>query len=81
MTRAFNHGFRLDLMAKDVRLCLGEAHRREVPMVSVTPPTKLRQRAAATLDAGADCTAIVQLFEHQGGAVIAPAIDATGVES
>ncbi len=81
LTRAFNHGFRLDLMAKDVRLCLGEAHRREVPMVLGDATDQLWQRAAATLDAGADCTAIVQLFEHQGGAVIAPAIDATGVES
>ena len=33
LTRRFDHGFRLALMAKDVRLCLDEAERRDVPML------------------------------------------------
>ena len=81
LTRAFNHGFRLDLMAKDVRLCLDEAQRRAVPMALGEAVNHLWHQAAGTLEAGADCTAIVQLFEQQGGAVIASAVDGTGVDS
>ena len=63
MTRSFNHGFRLDLMAKDVRLCLSEAARYGVPMVLGGTVDQLWQLADASLESGADCTAIVKVFE------------------
>jgi 3-hydroxyisobutyrate dehydrogenase-like beta-hydroxyacid dehydrogenase len=76
LTRAFNHGFRVDLMAKDVRLCLAEASQQGVPMALGQATEQLWQRAAAELAPGADCTAIVQLFEAQAGArITTPARD------
>ena len=73
LTRAFNHGFRLDLMTKDVRLCLAEAHEREVPMVVGEAVEGLWKLASERLQPGADCTAIVTLFEAWAGAsVVAP---------
>jgi 2-hydroxy-3-oxopropionate reductase len=72
LTRAFDHGFRLELMAKDVRLALDEAHRRQVPMLLGATVAELWNLADAH-DDGADCTAIVKLFEDWGGAEIAAA--------
>jgi 2-hydroxy-3-oxopropionate reductase len=63
LTRRFDHGFRLELMAKDVRLCLEEARRREVPMVVGGTVEALWSLADAGAAEGADCTAIVQLIE------------------
>lgn len=66
-----DHGFRLALMAKDVRLCLAEAQRREVPMLlgsTVDQLWGLGERQAAD---GDDCTAIVRIFEDWAGATIA----------
>jgi 3-hydroxyisobutyrate dehydrogenase-like beta-hydroxyacid dehydrogenase len=79
LTRAFNHGFRLDLMTKDVRLCLAEAREREVPMVVGEAVEGLWTLATERLEPGADCTAIVTLFEAWGGAsVTTPAQDDGG---
>jgi 3-hydroxyisobutyrate dehydrogenase-like beta-hydroxyacid dehydrogenase len=72
LTRAFAHGFRLDLMAKDVHLALDEARRLGVPMVLGSTVEELWGLADATGDAGRDCTEIVRLFEAWGGAEIAP---------
>ena len=72
LTRAFDHGFRLDLMAKDVRLALDEARRRDVPMVLGSTVGELWALAGATGDDGRDCTEIVRMFEEWGGAEIAP---------
>ncbi len=72
LTRAFAHGFRLDLMAKDVHLALDEARRRGVPMVLGSIVEELWGLADATGDAGRDCTEIVRMFEGWGGAEIAP---------
>jgi 2-hydroxy-3-oxopropionate reductase len=69
LTREFDHGFRLALMAKDVRLALDEARRRQVPMLLGSTVSELWNLADAQ-DDGADCTAIVQLFEQWGGATI-----------
>jgi 3-hydroxyisobutyrate dehydrogenase-like beta-hydroxyacid dehydrogenase len=71
LTRRFDHGFRLELMAKDVRLALDEARRRQVPMLLGATVGELWNLADAH-DDGADCTAIVKLFEEWGGAEIAP---------
>jgi 3-hydroxyisobutyrate dehydrogenase-like beta-hydroxyacid dehydrogenase len=73
LTRAFAHGFRLDLMAKDVHLALDEARRRGVPMVLGSTVEELWGLADATGDAGRDCTEIVRMFEAWGGAEITPA--------
>jgi 3-hydroxyisobutyrate dehydrogenase-like beta-hydroxyacid dehydrogenase len=67
LTRAFAHGFRAELMAKDVRLCLEEAARREVPMPVGAAVDALWARAVAELEPGADCTAAVQLVERDAG--------------
>lgn len=72
LTRAFAHGFRLDLMAKDVHLALDEARRRGVPMVLGSTVEELWGLADATGDDGRDCTEIVRMFEAWGGAEIAP---------
>jgi 2-hydroxy-3-oxopropionate reductase len=71
LTRAFAHGFRLDLMAKDVHLALDEARRRGVPMIlgsTVEQLWGLADRAGAD---DRDCTEIVRMFESWGGAEIA----------
>jgi 3-hydroxyisobutyrate dehydrogenase-like beta-hydroxyacid dehydrogenase len=75
LTREFNHGFRLDLMAKDVRLCLAEASRHEVPMLLAGTVDQLWRLAEAQLEQGADCTAIVRLFEHWARTTISAPID------
>ena len=72
LTRAFAHGFRLDLMAKDVHLALHEARRRGVPMVLGSTVEQLWGLADATGEDGRDCTEIVRMFEAWGGAEIAP---------
>lgn len=72
LTRRFDHGFRLELMAKDVRLALEEARRHHVPMLLGSTVSELWNLADAR-DDGADCTAIVRMFEDWGGATIAPA--------
>jgi 2-hydroxy-3-oxopropionate reductase len=64
LTRSFNHGFRLDLMAKDVGLCLDEAGRHGVPMILGGTVDQLWRVAGVEVEDGADCTAIVQMFER-----------------
>ena len=71
LTRAFAHGFRLDLMAKDVHLALDEARRLGVPMVLGSTVEELWGLADVTGDAGRDCTEIVRMFEAWGDAEIA----------
>jgi 3-hydroxyisobutyrate dehydrogenase-like beta-hydroxyacid dehydrogenase len=72
LTRSFAHGFRLDLMAKDVHLAMDEARRRGVPMVLGATVEELWGLADATGEDGRDCTEIVRMFEAWGGAEIAP---------
>jgi 2-hydroxy-3-oxopropionate reductase len=64
VTRRFDHGFRLELMAKDVALCLAEAQRRDVPMVIGATVDQLWRLAARQSDTGDDCTTIVRMFEE-----------------
>lgn len=72
LTRNFNHGFRMELMAKDVRLALDEARRRSVPMPLGALVAELWSLADPEV-LGEDCTAIVKMFEDWGHAKIAPA--------
>lgn len=69
LTRNFNHGFRMELMAKDVRLAVDEARRRSVPMPVGTLVAELWSLADPRA-LGEDCTAIVRMFEEWGHATI-----------
>jgi 3-hydroxyisobutyrate dehydrogenase-like beta-hydroxyacid dehydrogenase len=70
LPRTFGAGFRLELMHKDVELCLAEARRREVPMALGGAVGALWARAAASAAAGADCTEIVRMLEHDAGVMV-----------
>jgi 2-hydroxy-3-oxopropionate reductase len=67
LTRSFHQGFRLALMAKDVRLCLGEARRLGVPMLLGGTVEQLWSVGEASFDEGADFMEIVQMFEDWAG--------------
>jgi 3-hydroxyisobutyrate dehydrogenase-like beta-hydroxyacid dehydrogenase len=70
LPRTFAAGFRLELMHKDVELCLAEARRQGVPMALGGAVGELWTRAAASAAAGADCTEIVRMFEDEAGVVV-----------
>jgi 3-hydroxyisobutyrate dehydrogenase len=70
LPRTFGAGFRLELMHKDVELCLAEARRQEVPMALGGAVGALWTRAAASAAAGADCTEIVRMLEQDAGVVV-----------
>ena len=70
LTRSFHQGFRLELMAKDVRLALTEARRHGVPMVLGSTVEQLWNLGEANLEPSADFMEIVQLFERWAGARI-----------
>ena len=70
LTRRFDHGFRLQLMAKDVALCLDEAKRQEMPMVVGAIVDQLWRLGVALSEPGDDCTTIVHMFEDWAAATI-----------
>jgi 3-hydroxyisobutyrate dehydrogenase len=70
LPRTFGAGFRLELMHKDVELCLAEARRQDVPMALGGAVGELWARAAASAAAGADCTEIVRMLEDDVGVVV-----------
>jgi 3-hydroxyisobutyrate dehydrogenase len=70
LPRTFAAGFRLELMHKDVELCLAEARRQGVPMALGGAVGELWARAAAGAAAGADCTEIVRMLEDDAGVVV-----------
>ncbi|MGN6866960.1 MAG: NAD(P)-dependent oxidoreductase [Solirubrobacteraceae bacterium] len=63
LTRTFHQGFRLNLMAKDVRLCLSEARRLGVPMLLGATVEQLWNLGDATFPDDADFIEIVKMFE------------------
>jgi 3-hydroxyisobutyrate dehydrogenase-like beta-hydroxyacid dehydrogenase len=71
LPRTFEGGFRLELMNKDVQLCLAEAQRRGVPMMLGASVAQLWSLAAATQADGADCTELVRMVEDWAGVVVA----------
>jgi len=73
LTGRFASGFRLELMAKDIELCLAEARARELPMRMGELVLELWTQAAVEADASADHTEIVRLFERASGIAVAPA--------
>jgi 3-hydroxyisobutyrate dehydrogenase-like beta-hydroxyacid dehydrogenase len=64
LTRTFHQGFRLNLMAKDVRLCLSEARRHNVPMLLGATVEQLWNLGDATFPEDADFIEIVRMFEE-----------------
>lgn len=70
LTRTLDVGFRLKLMAKDVRLCLEEARRQGVPMLLGGTVEQLWSLAAVRSADDADSMRIVELFEEWAGTVI-----------
>ena len=70
LTRTFDQGFRLNLMAKDVRLCLSEARRLGVPMLLGATVEQLWNLGDATFPDDADFTEIVRMFEEWANVTI-----------
>jgi 2-hydroxy-3-oxopropionate reductase len=70
LTRTFDQGFRLNLMAKDVRLCLSEARRHNVPMLLGATVEQLWNLADATFPDDADFIEIVRMFEDWANVTI-----------
>jgi 2-hydroxy-3-oxopropionate reductase len=64
LTRTFYQGFRLSLMAKDVRLCLSEARRLGVPMLLGATVEQLWNLGDATFPDDADFIELVKMFEE-----------------
>ena len=79
LTRRFDAGFRLGLMAKDVELCLSEARSRRIPMILGGLVAQLWSLAARGADEADDHTAIVRLFEGWTGVTVAAAEGALDV--
>ena len=71
LPRSFEGGFRLELMNKDVQLCLAEAQRHGVPMPLGASIGQLWSLAAVTAEDGADATEIVRMIEDWAGVVVA----------
>lgn len=67
LTGTFNIGFKLELMAKDLRLCLAEAHRQQVPMIVGSVLEQLWSLAELQGSVGDDCMTLVQLLEAWAG--------------
>jgi 2-hydroxy-3-oxopropionate reductase len=70
LTRTFHQGFRLNLMAKDVRLCMSEARRHNVPMLLGGMVEQLWTLGEATFPEDADFIEIVRMFEQWADARI-----------
>jgi 3-hydroxyisobutyrate dehydrogenase-like beta-hydroxyacid dehydrogenase len=70
LPRTFGAGFRLELMHKDVQLCLAEARRQGVPMALGGAVGELWAQAAVGAADGADCTEIVRMLEDAAGVVV-----------
>jgi 2-hydroxy-3-oxopropionate reductase len=70
VTRSFDYGFRLRLMAKDTALCLQEARRLDVPMsIGAAVQAAWAEADGAGSDED-DFTVIAKLFEGRAGVTI-----------
>jgi 2-hydroxy-3-oxopropionate reductase len=72
LTGRFASGFRLELMAKDLELCLAEARAKGLPLQLGEVVQRLWAEAAAEADESADHTEIVRFFERRAGVAVAP---------
>jgi 3-hydroxyisobutyrate dehydrogenase-like beta-hydroxyacid dehydrogenase len=71
LTRRFDSGFRLELMAKDLELCMAEARGRQIPMLLGGLVQQIWTLARTESESDADHTEIVRLFESWAGVEIA----------
>jgi 2-hydroxy-3-oxopropionate reductase len=71
LTRTFASGFRMELMDKDLTLCLAEAERQGVPMPVGTVVGQLWSEALATSAPGADATELARVVEGRAGVLLA----------
>jgi len=71
LTRRFDSGFRLELMAKDLELCMAEARGRQIPMLLGGLVQQIWTLARTESESDADHTEIVRLFERWAGVEIA----------
>ena len=71
LTRRFDSGFRLELMAKDLELCMAEARGRQIPMLLGGLVQQIWTLARTESESDADHTEIVRLFERWTGVEIA----------
>jgi len=67
LPRAFNLGFTVGLMTKDLKLCLGEGQALGVPMQVAEAVTRLLQTACDENGPEADLTTMVQAVERRAG--------------
>jgi hypothetical protein len=67
LPRAFNLGFTVGLMTKDLKLCLGEGKALGVPMHVAEAVTRLLQLACDENGPDKDLTTVVQAVERRAG--------------
>ena len=67
LPRAFNLGFTVGLMTKDLKLCLGEGQALGVPMQVAEAVTRLLQTACDENGPDQDLTTVVQPVERRAG--------------
>jgi len=67
LPRAFNLGFTVGLMTKDLKLCLGEGKALGVPMDVAEAVTRLLQTACDENGPDKDLTTVVQAVERRAG--------------
>ena len=67
LPRAFNLGFTVGLMTKDLKLCLGEGKALGVPMQVAEAVTRLLQLACDENGPEKDLTTVVQTIERRAG--------------
>src|SRR5215471_7533909 len=70
LPRAFNLGFTVGLMTKDLKLCLGEGKALGVPMQVAEAVTRVLQMACDENGPDKDLTTVVQPVERRAGAEV-----------
>jgi 2-hydroxy-3-oxopropionate reductase len=78
LPRRFGSGFRLELMAKDVELCLAEARSARFPMLVGGLVQQLWTLARERSEPDADHTEIIRLFEEWAGVQISAEVAVDG---
>jgi 3-hydroxyisobutyrate dehydrogenase-like beta-hydroxyacid dehydrogenase len=69
-SRAFDFGFRMELMSKDVRLALQEAEALGATMFTCSAAKQLYAYAMAHGAGPSDVTTLIKVLEHWGGAIV-----------
>jgi len=71
LPRSFDFGFRLELMIKDVDLCLAQARAVGLPMLLGSTVQQLWRLGGTTLGPTADSTSLAMMFESWAGVELA----------